>query len=89
MQSVFPLQVFDCRFLLGHDSDGTFSNCVKKGCAAICPEGLYTVFRVLSFLGINIDLGFTLGSLTTGKGNRYLHPHGFFYSEADQSPGLF
>jgi len=79
MQSVIPLQVLDCRFLLGYDSDATFSNCVKKGCAAICPEGLYIVFCLLALLGIAIDLGSTLGSLTTGKGNRYLkfHPHIF------------
>jgi hypothetical protein len=47
--------LLDYRVLLGHDSNATPSNCVKKGCAAICPEGLFITFRFLAVLGTVID----------------------------------
>lgn len=48
------------RVLLGHDSNVAPSNCVKKGCAAICPEGLFTAFPSASWL--SLALLFTSGS---------------------------
>lgn len=52
--------LFDCRILLGHDSNAAPSNCVKKGCAAICPEGLFIIFPSASWL--SLALLFTSGS---------------------------
>lgn len=44
-------------------------SCVKRGCAAICPDGRFRpLFPLLPFL---IGAPHT-GSLTTGKGNRYV-----------------
>ena len=53
--------------LLVRPANRPCSNCVKKGCAAICPDG------DLSFLSVtpNSQAHCLLGSLTTGKGNRF------------------